>query len=58
MDIDTFWDNLIENNIVSEDTLQVVISINGYSIDTLKKVLYVRTGYRSWEQYEEYENKN
>ena len=58
MDIDTFWDNLIENNIVSEDTLQVVISINGYSIDTLKKVLYARTGYRSWEQYEEYENKN
>lgn len=44
------WDYLIDNNIASEDTLQVVTNINGYNVDTLNNVLYSVTGYRSIEQ--------
>lgn len=47
------WDYLIGNGIASEDTLQVVTSINGYSVDTLNDVLYATTGYRSLEQAED-----
>jgi hypothetical protein len=49
---DTAWDYLLENEIVSEETLKVVTSINGYNIETLQDVLYATTGYRSFEQLE------
>lgn len=44
------WDYLIETGLASEETLQVVTSINGYSLDTLESVLYAVAGYRSFEQ--------
>lgn len=47
--IEQAWDMLIDMG-VSEQTLQIVTSINGYNIDTLKDVLYAHTGYRSFNQ--------
>lgn len=47
------WNYLLNNGIASEETLQVVTNINGYSINTLKDVLYATTGYRSLKQIEE-----
>jgi hypothetical protein len=49
------WDFIIEHNITSEETLQVVTNLNGYNAETLNEVLYVVTGYRSIEQYEDSE---
>lgn len=49
MDKNKAWDLLIEQG-VSEQTLQIVTSINGYSMDTLEDVLYAHTGYRSFDQ--------
>jgi hypothetical protein len=49
------WDYLLDNGIASEETLQVVTNINGYSLSTLEDVLYATTGYRSLEQAEEEE---
>ena len=46
------WDALLEQG-VSEDTLQVVTAINGWSTDTMEKVLYAVTGYRSFDQLKE-----
>lgn len=46
------WDKL-EGLGVSDDTLRVVTSINGYSLDTLQDVLYAVAGYRSFDQLEE-----
>ena len=43
------WDTLIELG-VSEQTLQIVTAINGYTLEALCDVLYVHTGYRSFEQ--------
>ena len=47
------WDLLIESNVATEEELQLVTAINGQNITTLNDVLYVRTGYRDWEQFEE-----
>ena len=49
------WDWLMDEIGVSEETLNVVTDINGYSMETLNDVLYAVTGYHSREQYEESE---
>ena len=38
---------------VSEQTLQVVTDINGYSEETMLDILYAVTGYRNFEQLQE-----
>lgn len=52
MKIETLWDNLVDYSIATEEELQLVTKINGYSESSLNDILYVRTGYRSWEQYQ------
>lgn len=47
------WDYLINHGIASEETLQIITSINGLKEETLNDVLFVVTGYRTIEQYEE-----
>jgi len=49
------WDILTEDYGISDETLQIVTSINGYNFDTLEDVLYATTGYRSFDQLEEEE---
>ena len=49
MDKNKAWDALLEQG-VSEDTLQVVTAINGWSMDTMEAVLFAVTGYRSFDQ--------
>ncbi len=50
MSVDEMWDYLLENVGVSEETLQVVTNINGYSEQTMCDILYAVTGYRDFEQ--------
>ena len=52
--LDELWDRLIGLG-VSEQTLQIVTSINGYQEDTLTNILYAHTGYRTFDQLEETE---
>ena len=54
MELDLYYDYLIDTNIVSEEALQLITNINGYNEDTLDNVLYCQTGYRDLEQYTEY----
>lgn len=49
MTTDEMWDSLLEMG-VSEQTLQIVTSINGYSKETMKDILYAHSGYRSFDQ--------
>ena len=49
MTLDQQWDALIELG-VSEQTLQIVTSINGYNANTMTDILYAHTGYRDFEQ--------
>lgn len=50
---DEVWDFLIEYGIATQEELNLVTCINGYSIDTLNDVIYARTGYRDIEQLED-----
>ena len=53
MEVHEYWDYLVENGIATEAELRLVSYIIGYSVETLDKVLFVRTGYRSIDQLEE-----
>lgn len=57
MNLEQYYNYLLEYEIVSEETLNVVTSINGYNEKTLDDVLYVKSGYRDIEQYLEYEDR-
>ena len=50
MEIHEYWLYLVEAGIATEAELRLVTYILGYSVETLDKVLFVRTGYRSIEQ--------
>ena len=52
-DFNNMYDSLLEYFIATEDEIRLVCSINGSSVDSLNSILYVKTGYRTWEQYEE-----
>lgn len=50
-EINEIWDFIIDYNIASEETLSIITSINGYSVETLNDVIYAATGYRSMDQF-------
>lgn len=57
MELEEYYDYLIDTNIVSEEALQLITNINGYNENTLDDVLYCTTGYRDLEQYLEYNDR-
>lgn len=48
--IESVWELLVDMEIATDEELQLVTSINGYNIDTLNDVIYVRTGYHDIDQ--------
>lgn len=50
-ELDAYYDFLIDQGIATDEELNLVTKINGYSEETLNDVLEVRTGYHSKEQY-------
>lgn len=52
MNKNEMWDALIVEG-VTEQTLQIVAAINGYSTETMEDVLYAATGYRNFDQLED-----
>ena len=52
------WDFILENNITTEDALQLVTNINGYNIDTLNSVIYCQTAYHDIKQLWDCEKDN
>lgn len=53
--VESAGDYLIESGIAEEQTLQVASSLDGYTLETMESVLYILTGYRSFDQLEENE---
>ena len=53
---DELWDYLLETQLATEEELQLVTSINGFSLETLESILYVRTAYRTLDQIKEMED--
>lgn len=44
------WDYIVENNIATEEEVELVAQINGQSEETMESIIYARTGCRSYEQ--------
>lgn len=55
MNVNELYNAILFYGIASEETLQVITDINGYSVETLNDVIYATTGYRNIEQFKEYE---
>lgn len=53
MNVNEAYTYMIETGLASEEMLQVITSINGYTLETLNSVLFCVTGYRDFEQYME-----
>lgn len=51
MTFEEMWEALLKLG-VSEETIQVVVKINGAYEETLEDILYATRGYRSFEQME------
>lgn len=53
MTLEQLYDNLIEHGIATDEEILLVTKINGWNKDSMNDILFVRTGYRNWEQYTE-----
>ena len=53
MNTDAMMDYLVENEICTQDELCLVTSIKGANEDTMKSILYVKTGYCNFEQLQD-----
>lgn len=56
MELDEYYNYLINNIGINEEVLKCITSINGYNEKTLNDILYYYTGYRDLEQYTEFED--
>ena len=53
--IEKLWDLIVNYELTSEQSLQLVTRLNGYTLETMEDVLYALTGYHSYEQFMENE---
>jgi hypothetical protein len=53
--IEKLWDLLVNYELATEPTLQLVTRLSGYTLETMENVLYALTGYHSYEQFMENE---
>jgi len=53
IDVESTWDYLVDKGIATEQELILVTYINGYNMESLNDIIYVRTGYRTAEQLQE-----
>lgn len=52
-EINELYDKIVAYGIATEQELNLITSINGYNLDTLNEVIYVRTGYLNIGQFDE-----
>ena len=58
MNLEEYYNYLIDYELVSEEALDIITNVNGYNEKTLDDVLYCVSGYRDIEQYLEYEDRD
>ena len=54
-EIKKIYDYLIENEIATEEEINLVCCINGTNEESLNDILFVKSGYRNIKQIMEYE---
>lgn len=58
MELDEIIDYIIENDIATQEEVNLVTGINGYSEETVNDIIFYRTGYQDIEQYLESEDED
>lgn len=58
MELDEIIDYVIENDIATQEEVNLVTGINGYSEETVNDIIFYRTGYQDIEQYLESEDED
>lgn len=58
MELDKIIDYIIENDIATQEEVNLVTGINGYSEETVNDIIFYRTGYQDIEQYLESEDED
>jgi len=53
--LEKLWDLIVNDELATKQSLQLVTRLNGYTLETMEDVLYALTGYRSYEQFMENE---
>ena len=56
-ELNMIWEFITDEGIATDEELQLITSINGYNLEALNDVIFVRSGYHSVEQYEESERR-
>ena len=56
--LDLTWDFILENEIATENELQLVTSINGYNFESLNDIIYARSAYHDIKQLWDCEKSN
>lgn len=52
-EMEYYWDEMTELGIATSEELGLATALCGCSIETLESVLFIRTGYRTFEQMHE-----
>lgn len=52
-DVSDFWNELVDRGFFTDKELELVTSINGYSVETLSDCLYAREGYYTLKQMDD-----
>ena len=47
---DKIWDVLLSNKLATEDEMRLVTNINGWTVESMESIIYVKTGVRNLEQ--------
>ena len=53
--LEKLWDLIVNYELATEQSLQLVTRLNGYTLETMEDVLYALTGCHSYEQFMENE---
>jgi len=53
MTIEEMWDYLVNTGTATKEELTLITTINGYNKQSLNDILFVRTGYRDFDQIQE-----
>jgi len=53
--IEKLWDLIVNDELATVQSLQLVTRLNGYTLETMEDILYALTGYHSYEQFMENE---
>ena len=50
-DKNQIWDFIMDYGLATREEIMLVVSINGYSIETLNSIIFSRSAYRDMEQF-------